>query len=213
MNCTWIITAPSNHTVKLRFTIFRLSGYDWNQAKIQVYDGKRKNDTVLGVFTGTRQSFVIQTSGRFMMLTLKKKYSSTPCIFKGAFYSISRKEKPRIKVPLAELRTVPNHYIWFLLEGTPPINLTLVNTSTPLKGGFIMKAFQLNRTGTYKYTLLAENNEGNDSNTVEVTVLDCNHWCRSTGSISYGQVTNEHDCSKSNITHNWNCIPTTTTKL
>ena len=34
-----------------------------------------------------------------------------------------------------------------------------------------MKAFQLNRTGTYKYTLLAENNEGNDSNTVEVTVL------------------------------------------
>ena len=42
---------------------------------------------------------------------------------------------------------------------------------------------------------------------------DCNHWCRSTGSISYGQVTNEHDCSESNITHNWNCIPTTTTKL
>ena len=81
-------------------------------------------------------------------------------------------EKPRIRVPLAELRTVPEHYIWFLLEGTPPINLTLVNTSTSLEGGFIRKGFQIKRTaGTYKYTLLAENNEGNDSKTVEVTVL------------------------------------------
>ena len=84
-------------------------------------------------------------------------------------------EKPRIRVPLAELQTlqtVPNHYIWFLLEGTPPFNLTLVNTSTSLEGGFIRKGFQIKRTaGTYKYTLLAENSEGNDSKTVEVTVL------------------------------------------
>ena len=34
-----------------------------------------------------------------------------------------------------------------------------------------MKAFQIKQTGTYKYTLLAETNEGNDSKTVEVTVL------------------------------------------
>ena len=85
--CTWIITAPSNQTIKLIFTTFRLSGYSWNLAEIKVYDGKRKNDTVLGVFSGTRQPFLLKTSGRFMMLTLKKKYSSTPCIFKGAFYT------------------------------------------------------------------------------------------------------------------------------
>ena len=73
---------------------------------------------------------------------------------------------------MAELRTVPEHYIWFLLEGTPPIKLTLVNTSTSLEGGFIKKGFQIKQTaGTYKYTLLAENSEGNDSKTVEVTVL------------------------------------------
>ncbi|CAH3167427.1 unnamed protein product [Porites evermanni] len=178
---------------------------------IVLYDGKRTYDPVLGVFTGTRQPFLIQTSGRFMMLTLNSWCWSTLCIFKGAYYTTE--EKPRIRVPLAEWRTVPNHYIWFLLEGTPPINLTLVNTSTSSEGGFITKGFQINRTGTYKYTLLAENNEGNDSKTVDVTVLDCNHWCRSTGSITYGQVTNEHNCSESNITHDWNCIPTTTTKL
>ena len=85
--CTWIITAPSNQTIKLIFTTFRLAGYSWNLAEIKVYDGKRKNDTVLGVFSGTRQPFLLKTSGRFMMLTLKKKYSFTLCIFKGAFYT------------------------------------------------------------------------------------------------------------------------------
>ena len=80
-------------------------------------------------------------------------------------------EKPRIRVPLAELRTVPDHYVWFLLEGTPPINLTLVNTSIPLNGGFNITGFKINRTGTYNYTLLAQNGEGTDSKTVEVTVM------------------------------------------
>ena len=80
-------------------------------------------------------------------------------------------EKPRIRVPLAEFQTVPNHYIWFLLEGTPPFKLTLVNTSTSFEGGFNRKGFQIKQTGTYKYTLLAENNEGSDSKTVKVTVL------------------------------------------
>ena len=84
---------------------------------------------------------------------------------------MSFSEKPRIRVPLAEMRTVPEHYIWFLLEGTPPINLTLINTSTALKGGLVIKGFKLNRTGTYQYTLLAENEEGTDSMTVEVTVV------------------------------------------
>ena len=96
--CTWIITVPSNHTVKLKFTIFRLSNDPWlpfdvphGLAKIQVHDGKRKNDTVLGVFTGARQPFIIQASGRFMMFTLQKDYN-TPCNFKGTFIS-SRKGK------------------------------------------------------------------------------------------------------------------------
>ena len=97
--CTWIITVPSNHTVKLKFTIFRLSNDPWlptdlphGIAKIQVHDGKRKNDTVLGVFTGARQPFIIQTSGRFMMFTLQKRFPFTPCNFKGTFIG-SRKGK------------------------------------------------------------------------------------------------------------------------
>ena len=91
--CKWIITVPSNHTVKLKFTIFRLPNDPiWGQAKIQVHDGKGRSDTVLGIFSGARQPFTIQTSGRFMMLTLQKKYSFTPCNFKGTFIG-SRKGK------------------------------------------------------------------------------------------------------------------------
>ena len=80
-------------------------------------------------------------------------------------------EKPRIRVPLAELQTVPNHYIWFLLEGTPPFKLILVSPSTSLEGGFNRKGFKIKQTGTYNYTLFAADEKGIDSKTVEVTVL------------------------------------------
>ena len=91
--CTWIITVPSNHTVKLKFTIFRLLYHPWyGQAKIQVHDGKGESDTVLGIFSGARQPFIIQTSGRFMMFTLQKRFPFTPCNFKGTFIG-SRKGK------------------------------------------------------------------------------------------------------------------------
>ena len=92
-HCTWIITVPSNRTVKLKFTTFYLPNDPWlGQAKIQVHDGKGKSDTVLGTFTGARQPFIIQTSGRFMMFTLQKRRWATPCNFKGTFIG-SRKGK------------------------------------------------------------------------------------------------------------------------
>ena len=97
-DCTLIITAPSNHTVKLEFTIFQLSNDplvpnadSFGQAKIQVHDGKRKSDPILGIFTGTRQPFTIQTSGRFMIVALQKDLIITPCNFKGTFYTTPKK--------------------------------------------------------------------------------------------------------------------------
>ena len=91
-HCNWIITAPSNHTVKLKFMIFSLSTDSWwNQARIQVHDGKRKNDTILGIFSGARRPFIIQTSGRFMMVALQKDFLSTPCNFKGTYYTSQKK--------------------------------------------------------------------------------------------------------------------------
>ena len=96
--CTWIITVPSNHTVKLKFTVFRLPNEGWfGQAEIRVHDGKG-SDTVLGVFTGARQPFIIQTSGRTMTLTVQKKYSVTPCNFKGTFISSRKGKRKKLKI-------------------------------------------------------------------------------------------------------------------
>ena len=86
-DCTWIVTAPSNHTVKLKFKIFRLS----HRAIFQIHDEKNENDTVLGLLSGARQPFVIQTSGRLMMLAVKKKDRSTSCDFEGTYYTSLRK--------------------------------------------------------------------------------------------------------------------------
>ena len=91
-HCNWIITAPSNHTVKLKFMIFRLYNNPWyGQSRIQVHDGKRKNDTILGIFSGARRPFIIQTSGRFMMVALQKDYLFTPCNFQGTYYTSPKK--------------------------------------------------------------------------------------------------------------------------
>ena len=96
--CTWIITVPSNHTVKLKFTVFRLANDPWvGQAEIRIHDGKG-SDTVLGVFTGARQPFIIQTSGRTMTLTVQKGDSVTPCNFKGTFISSRKGKRKKLNI-------------------------------------------------------------------------------------------------------------------
>ena len=92
-DCTWIITAPSNHTVKLTFTIFNLRGYGEKtyRSEIEVYDGKSKNDTLLGIFSGSRRPFIVQTSGQFMMVTFKRYHIFGFFSFKAVYFSTSIK--------------------------------------------------------------------------------------------------------------------------
>ena len=92
-DCTWIITAPSNHTVKLNFTIFNLLDLYPRifRSEIKVFDGKRKNDTLLGIFSGSRRPFIVQTSGKFMMLTFKRYHKFAFFNFKGVYSSTSIK--------------------------------------------------------------------------------------------------------------------------
>ena len=91
-NCMWIITAPSNHAVKLTFTIFNL--YDYltiYRSEIKVFDGKSKNDTLLGIFSGSRRPFIVQTSGQFMMVTFKRYHKFGFFNFKAVYVSTSIK--------------------------------------------------------------------------------------------------------------------------
>ena len=103
-DCTWIIRAPSNHTIKLNFTIFNLRGYGAKtyRSEIEVYDGKSKNDTLLGIFSGSRRPFIVQTSGQFMMLTFKRYHESAFFNFKGVYFSTSIKGE--LYVPKGELK-------------------------------------------------------------------------------------------------------------
>ena len=72
-------------------------------------------------------------------------------------------------MPLSVVRSVPEHYIWFILEGTPPIQAWLNNSSTPLEGGRVIKGLKFTQTGNY--TILAKSDTGNTSKTVDVNVM------------------------------------------
>ena len=72
-------------------------------------------------------------------------------------------------MPLSVVRSVPEHYTWFMLEGTPPIEAWLNNSSTPLEGGPVVKGLKFTQTGNY--TILAKSESGNSSKTVDVNVM------------------------------------------
>ena len=121
-DCTWIITAPSNHTVKLNFTIFNLRSYGVKtyRSEIEVYDGKSKNDTLLGIFSGSRRPFIVQTSGQFMMVTFKKYTEFTYFNFKGVCSSTSIKGEqyvPRKQFLKFFRRKFPEFELWKDLFG------------------------------------------------------------------------------------------------
>ena len=102
-SCTWIITAESNHTVKLTFTTFNLFDYLIYRSEIKVFDGKSKNDTLLGIFSGSRRQFVVQTSGKFMMLTFKRYHELGFFNFEGVYSSTS--VKGELYVPRKQFKT------------------------------------------------------------------------------------------------------------
>ena len=90
--CSWVITAPLNHSIKLRFTTFELSVDQRTQYRIHVYDGRRTYTDLLGVFSGTRRPFTVQSSGRFMLVTLIKRYAASfVCNFEAVYTSSTAK--------------------------------------------------------------------------------------------------------------------------
>ena len=110
-DCTWIIRAPSNHTVKLNFTVFNLRSFgvtiyrsEIYRSEIKVYDGKRKNETLLGIFSGSRRPFIVQTSGQFMMVTFKRYRAEAFFNFKAVYSSSSIKGE--LYVPKREFKNV-----------------------------------------------------------------------------------------------------------
>ena len=65
------------------------------------------------------------------------------------------------------LRIVPSHLIWCDAEGTPPVNMSLFNSSTLLATGEGKVASQIIQEGNY--TCIATNKFGTDSRDFQVT--------------------------------------------
>ena len=115
-NCTWIITAPSsNHTVKLTFTRFNLFDYlTILRSEIKVFDGRSKNDTLLGIFSGSRRPFIVQTSGQFMMLTFKRYHKLGFFSFEGVYSSTSIKGE--LYVPRKQFKTFRTKFSGWIMK-------------------------------------------------------------------------------------------------
>ena len=94
---SWVITAPLNHIIRLTFETFQLSdSQEIGQNLIRIYDGRKKTDSSLGVFTGARRPFTIQSSGQFMLVRLKKEKQRLRSLsnLKGVYTFNTTKGKP-----------------------------------------------------------------------------------------------------------------------
>ena len=80
-------------------------------------------------------------------------------------------------IPIIVVRTVPQHKLWCLAEGTPPINISLVRDSEVLAHGKWIASANANKEGNY--TCVATNKVGSDSKTVAVTLLQGMSWVES----------------------------------
>ena len=76
--------------------------------------------------------------------------------------------KPRIEIPSEVIRTVSNFYVWCSSDGTPPIYMSLMNSSTTLDNGVGTVKSRILIDGNY--TCNATNEFGTDSKTFHVSV-------------------------------------------
>ena len=77
--------------------------------------------------------------------------------------------KPRVIIPLRMVRTVSEHYVWCSSEGTPPINISLMNSTTTLAFGKGIVWSKLNQGGNY--SCVATNGVGTESKTFNVSLI------------------------------------------
>jgi len=208
--CSWFITAPIHHNIRLEFTTFQLTnsqvlGQNW----IEIFDGKSANR--LGVYVGTRRPFVVKSSGRFMLVKLIKKGTKcSPCNFKAVYTMIAlTKAKPRITIPIPVVRTVPGHVMWCYAKGTPPINMSLLNSTSVLAKGESIVMSQIYQEGNY--TCEAANEFGTDSRDFQITFIDCGNPSLNLGKMYKGLEKNIYFYRAAVLTDDTSkCIPTTT---
>ena len=77
--------------------------------------------------------------------------------------------RPRILLPSTLIRTVPEHFVWCSSKGTPPIKMSLMNSSTTLAYGVGIVWIKIDHDGNY--TCVATNTVGTESKTFQVSLI------------------------------------------
>ena len=78
--------------------------------------------------------------------------------------------KAKVIIPLRVVRTVSEHFVWCLSEGTPPINILMMNSSTTLASSTERIVWsKINQDGNYSCN--ATNELGTESKTFYVSLI------------------------------------------
>ena len=73
INCTWLITAPKGHFVKLSMKSFDM-GYDCYFSSLYIRDGKSASSTLLDMYCGQEYEPSVFSSGRYLLVHFYSKF-------------------------------------------------------------------------------------------------------------------------------------------
>ena len=90
-DCTWLITVPAGHNIFLKFTTLQLHfkyKYDTSEeTTLQVWDGRSESSASLGIYSGTKRAFSLQSSGRYLFIRLRVFPDTVLCNVQGLFFA------------------------------------------------------------------------------------------------------------------------------
>ncbi|XP_078363725.1 uncharacterized protein LOC144647926 [Oculina patagonica] len=198
-NCSWLITAPLNHSIVLTFATFQLyykfksvqqllplefPPTEKEASRLEIWDGQDENATLLGSFRGTKRPFSLQSSGHHLFLRLIVDPGAPLCNFEGSYIATTTKEKPKLKIPAAVVIALPYQYLWCSAEGTPPVNVAIMRNNDVLTNSIGYARVTVDSEGAGTYRCVASNEAGMDSKDVQVTLTKvCDESCLGWGEV------------------------------
>ncbi|KAL9978290.1 hypothetical protein ACROYT_G015789 [Oculina patagonica] len=219
-DCSWLITAPLNHSIFLTFATFELyykadipGELDKETTRLQIWDGEDEYATLLGSFRGTKRPFSLQSSGRNLFLRLIVDPNAPLCNFEGCYVSMTTKEKPILKIPAAVVKALPDYWLWCSAEGTPPVYIGIMKNGNVLTNSTGYAMVRVNNEGTYR--CVASNKAGMDSKDIQVTLsTNCDKQCVGYGQLAGGRAHNYFGCRLTPYPDNiFKCAPTISAEM
>ncbi|XP_068690457.1 deleted in malignant brain tumors 1 protein-like [Montipora foliosa] len=229
LNCTWsIIVTPGSH-IYLQFSNFfvEYGGKHCLYDYVEVSDSNYPSSSIKIKHCGYQSPWCVWSTSNVLHVRFVTDHTVSASGFMAHYATYGnphsgnclslKKTKPKVIIPLRVVRTVSEHYVWCLSEGTPPINISMMNSSTTLAFGTKGIVWsKINQDGNY--SCIATNELGTESKTFYVSVIDfrvCVNLChcRSHTNSWVLPFENVFHCTGKHSAHLLNNIPTTTTDL